>query len=395
MIRPNIWALLLLATLFLATSQTNYKKVVHNFDPEAKCLDGTPGLLYVHEGGDTKNILIFFEGGGLCGAETLDKTLQSCYERTKNILGSSKYWPEEFPADAAQGYLSLDPNVNKFANWTKFIFGYCDGSLHQGFAADPIKYKGIELYFRGAAISRSHFAWIHSKYDFKGAEKVILTGASAGGIGVNIWSNYVKAFVGDQSKVYSIADSGVFMNFKNYWGDPKIEKEISNIYKVANTDESTPVAGCNAAHPGQEWKCLFIENSYPFITGKFMIINSEYDAYSIPNILGFGCLRKGVSGETLTHCSQKELAYIEEYRQFYRGTLAKFLTVNPESSIWSVACANHGYASLALFYDSPFQKIPTTIGKTVRAAVEEFVLEDKRVLSFDAEGWPSNTGCAR
>jgi hypothetical protein len=62
-------ALLLIFCLFIQThSLGNYKKVIHNYDPEAKCLDGTPGLLYVHEGGDSKNILIFFEGGGLCGA---------------------------------------------------------------------------------------------------------------------------------------------------------------------------------------------------------------------------------------------------------------------------------------------------------------------------------------
>ncbi len=53
--------------LFVLTNTVPYKKIVHNIDPEAKCLDGSPGLLYVHEGGDTKNILIFMEGGGLCG----------------------------------------------------------------------------------------------------------------------------------------------------------------------------------------------------------------------------------------------------------------------------------------------------------------------------------------
>lgn len=28
-----------------------YKKILNTIDPEAKCLDGTPGLLYTHEGG--------------------------------------------------------------------------------------------------------------------------------------------------------------------------------------------------------------------------------------------------------------------------------------------------------------------------------------------------------
>ena len=41
---------------------------------------------------------------------------------------------------------------------------------------------------------------------------------SAGGIAVNSWSNYVKDIVGDDSKVYSISDSGVFLNFPSKAG---------------------------------------------------------------------------------------------------------------------------------------------------------------------------------
>ena len=45
-----------------------YKKVIHNIDFEAKCLDGSPGLLYVHvyEGGENKSIMLFFLGRQLC-----------------------------------------------------------------------------------------------------------------------------------------------------------------------------------------------------------------------------------------------------------------------------------------------------------------------------------------
>jgi hypothetical protein len=52
--------LFILSLLTLTNSQANYNKVMHNYDPEAKCLDGSPGLLYVHEGGDANKILIFF-----------------------------------------------------------------------------------------------------------------------------------------------------------------------------------------------------------------------------------------------------------------------------------------------------------------------------------------------
>jgi hypothetical protein len=72
--------------------------------------------------------------------------------------------------------------------------------------------------------------------------------------------------------VYSIADSGVFLNFKTHLGVEKIQKQIQNLYKVANVEESTPATECNLQHKGEEWKCLFIENGYPYIKGKFMAI---------------------------------------------------------------------------------------------------------------------------
>jgi hypothetical protein len=63
-----------------------------------------------------------------------------------------------------------------------------------------------------------------------------LTGGSAGGIAVNIWSNYLKSFVGDPQSVYPISDSGVFMNFKTHLGDAKIQKFIANLYQFSNKE---------------------------------------------------------------------------------------------------------------------------------------------------------------
>jgi hypothetical protein len=47
--------LIFLTLLFIGSLATEdsklYKKILNTIDPEAKCLDGTPGLLYTHEGG--------------------------------------------------------------------------------------------------------------------------------------------------------------------------------------------------------------------------------------------------------------------------------------------------------------------------------------------------------
>jgi hypothetical protein len=60
-----IFLLITLIATVLCVEQP-YKLVIHNTDPEAKCLDGSSPGLYVHEGGDPNNYLLFFVGGGFC-----------------------------------------------------------------------------------------------------------------------------------------------------------------------------------------------------------------------------------------------------------------------------------------------------------------------------------------
>ncbi len=54
MLKDIFKLILLFVLLIFALSKEDsglYKKILNTIDPEAKCLDGTPGLLYTHEGG--------------------------------------------------------------------------------------------------------------------------------------------------------------------------------------------------------------------------------------------------------------------------------------------------------------------------------------------------------
>lgn len=88
----NLIILSLLLVSIHLQSIGKYRKIVHNIDPEAKCLDGSSPALYLHEG-DPKNILIYFMSGGSCSGNDISSTLQNCYERSLGGYGSSLYWP--------------------------------------------------------------------------------------------------------------------------------------------------------------------------------------------------------------------------------------------------------------------------------------------------------------
>jgi hypothetical protein len=207
----NRICILLLSAILLMTVSTSpvYKKVIHNTDPDAKCLDGSPAAIYLHEG-DSNNILFYFIGGADCAGQDLSDTLEHCYQRSKGMYGSSIYWSD---TKVGEGILSTDPTKNLFANWTKVIILYCDGAFHQGMTKQPFSYKDAKLYFRGAVNTRSHFQYIHNRYDLNKAERVILSGSSAGGIATYIWADYLRGFISNTDvKVYSIIDSGIFLD---------------------------------------------------------------------------------------------------------------------------------------------------------------------------------------
>ena len=89
---------------------------------------------------------------------------------------------------------------------------YCDGSFHQGNNKNPIRYKDRDLYFRGAVNTRSHFSWAHKMYNLTKADKIIVSGSSAGGIATFLWVDYVRTLVPNPEKVYGVSDSGIFYN---------------------------------------------------------------------------------------------------------------------------------------------------------------------------------------
>jgi hypothetical protein len=70
----KVLALILILAISVQSSMF-YQKVLHNTDPNAKCLDGSIPMIYLHEGGDTSKILFHLIGGGACMGTDLASTL--------------------------------------------------------------------------------------------------------------------------------------------------------------------------------------------------------------------------------------------------------------------------------------------------------------------------------
>ena len=84
--------------------------------------------------------------------------------------------------------------------------------MHQGHAKDPIQYKDTHLYFRGATNFRSHIQWLIKEHSLAYAERVMLTGVSAGGIATFLWGEYLKSQLLKPKGFFMVVDSGIFLN---------------------------------------------------------------------------------------------------------------------------------------------------------------------------------------
>ena len=110
-----------------------------------------------------------------------------------------------------------------------------------------------------------------------------------------------------------------------------------------------------------------MENLYPHLNGKFMVINSQVNAYDLAKLDFEKCLkRKGNSKSSVQKCSFAQVNYVEKYINAYREVLFKFSEANNEVSIWSKECPPFVNAKQILYYDSPLERVPAIASEIAR-----------------------------
>lgn len=126
-------------------------------------------------------------------------------------LGSSKNYG--LKADLGTwGLLSGNSSINNlYYDWTRVYMKYCDGTGHQGTKSNPVNYKNVDIYFRGANITIGQLSDVHDAYGlFNIGSEIVVSGCSAGGLAAYTWANYI--YSNAKGKVITIPDSGLFLD---------------------------------------------------------------------------------------------------------------------------------------------------------------------------------------
>eukprot|EP01084_Bolivina_argentea_P105195 188315_1 len=258
-----------------------------------QCMDGSPaGLFYSPPPSGSSNLwVITIKGGGLCN------TKKSCDQRATTASGSSNYWPatEQFHEF---GELSNDPSINPdFYTGHKVLCYYCTSDCWQGqrteASSDPDTWGYI---FDGHLVFTQIIEYAETNLGLLDAEYVLLTGASAGGIG--LFTNV--DWLGDQFKqkgyknlTYKASPkAGWFFsgNTTDQLNDPMMPPNdfphwIKNTTGGIGHDDSMVILYDGYINPAcaqglgsnLSWQCASTHNLYKYITSPIFVMENKYD----------------------------------------------------------------------------------------------------------------------
>lgn len=246
-------------------------------------MDGTQAGYYVqptNSAAKKNKWVIYLNGGGECD------TKEACLSQTKNALGSSLYFPAEVDANGwflGSDYCNYNPD---FCEWNHVYDPYCTQDLHAGQVTNPTEEDNFGLYFAGHHVFTAMLDELDQTYNLPQAEEIILSGASAGGIGV--WMNldylanrYPKAKVTGMTIAghyfYATYYDGVNHTSPGGMADFR-EEAWPKSYKLydAFVDES-----CKAAYEKQGKSpaaCLLSNNSLPYIESDVFVAQAMTDS---------------------------------------------------------------------------------------------------------------------
>lgn len=145
-----------------------------------RCLDGTRSGFYYLPGAESRKWTLTLFGGGECN------DAPSCTSRLTSNLGSSKYFSPTMGFDSGSHFANPDASENPgFAAWNHVQLPYCSQDLHMGTRSSATA-DTFGLFFSGHLVLNATLSALDG-LGLAAATDILLTGDSAGGIGV--WPN--------------------------------------------------------------------------------------------------------------------------------------------------------------------------------------------------------------
>ena len=215
-------------------------------------------------------------------------TQSACEYQLTSALGSSKYFANE--SNPSGWYFGSDycPYNPMLCGWNHVMDPYCTQDLHSGQITKPTD-ETWGLYFSGRHVLLATLDALDATANLKSATDIVVSGASAGGIGVWMNVDYIAERY-PHARVTAVTIAGHYFYANYYTGENHTnpggmgdfqESAMPNTYALydAFVDESCKQAyEVRGESPGA---CLLSNNSIPYIKSDAFIAQSQTDKYVV------------------------------------------------------------------------------------------------------------------
>lgn len=209
-------------------------------------------------------------------------------------------------------YLSDLQKINPLLyNWNTVFVRYCDGGSYAGNSIVSARVSSSEsqiynrtLYFKG---KNNRDATIHellSKHKMGEASDVLISGCSAGGLGVLFGADKISSTIAgfnSKIKVKVLVDSGIFLDYSYGENDYDTVGASAKYYEaLTKSGELDYSKGMKSVFELQKLElpaecihsqtdpslCMFAENFVQYITTPIFFLQPQYDSWQLLHVLG-------------------------------------------------------------------------------------------------------------
>jgi len=291
------------------------------------CLHGAPYSFQVIRGTDKSKLLVHFQGGG------------ACWDEASLALGACSSTAEPVPNEGIFDKRSLK---NRYRSYTVISILYCSGDIHMG-NYDWSSIMFGKIYQRGQVNVQIVLKYIQKQINAghiqKNLDSLMLTGSSAGSLGLQMWSGHLLRTLPKRNRVAVVPDSlaGVFPTnsvaplLKNYGACDLLTQLTPAL--------ATLTERCLRGNVSVE--TIFLSNMREFPKVPFTFIQSKEDAIQL----------EFYDGVDLTNLLENEWL---DGAGFYGKTLDFLTTYNarPNWLIYFIPGDTHEFLTKKWFYQA-------------------------------------------
>ncbi|XP_072050981.1 uncharacterized protein [Amphiura filiformis] len=322
----------------------------------AFCLDGTVPSYYFRKGKGRgqRSWMLHLQGGGWCW------DLPDCYHRSFSSKGSSL--AQYLPTHHLHGVLSDCPDVNPdFHDWNVAHVNYCDGAAFSGNVSDPVVHKDQTLYFRGALVLDLVINFLLQSEGMGDADRIILTGSSAGASAVVLHIDHIKTLLPDGIPLHGLVDAGLFLDTKSISNFNRFRMCTQSVYNIQQVWGSLNEACVKDQPQDTRWKCFFSVYAYKYVQSPVFYMHTGYDIWQLWHILQMHCHP--------TECPE-QISFMMDFHKKFINFAKEVQNQSKKNGMFISSCPDHSQA----YFDDPYQRYIVD-GKTPQQAFGDWYFE--------------------